>query len=143
MYYESNYLEHHGIKGQRWGVRRYQNYDGSYTKAGLTRYQKKMNKRKSRIDKMVAEGKQLNDMGETSTRLVAEAGKRIVGITLAGVTGMFIGAGLEIGVVALGSIITSTVLGAATVTGASNDVARLNAYENHVNGKTASRIRKV
>ena len=44
MYYESNYLEHHGIKGQRWGVRRYQNYDGSYTKAGLARYQKKMNK---------------------------------------------------------------------------------------------------
>ena len=32
-------LYHHGIKGQRWGVRRYQNYDGSYTKKGLKRYQ--------------------------------------------------------------------------------------------------------
>lgn len=31
-------LKHHGIKGQRWGVRRYQNADGSYTKAGLARY---------------------------------------------------------------------------------------------------------
>jgi hypothetical protein len=40
MYYESEYLEHHGIKGQRWGVRRYQNADGSYTKAGLARYKK-------------------------------------------------------------------------------------------------------
>ena len=40
MYYESTYLEHHGIKGQRWGVRRYQNTDGSYTKAGLARYKK-------------------------------------------------------------------------------------------------------
>ena len=40
MYYESTYLEHHGIKGQRWGVRRYQNADGSYTKAGLARYKK-------------------------------------------------------------------------------------------------------
>jgi hypothetical protein len=45
MYYESEYLEHHGIKGQRWGVRRYQNADGSYTKAGLARYTKNANKK--------------------------------------------------------------------------------------------------
>ena len=31
------YLEHHGIKGQRWGVRRYQNEDGSLTEAGKKR----------------------------------------------------------------------------------------------------------
>lgn len=30
-------LVHHGIKGQRWGVRRYQNPDGTYTAAGLAR----------------------------------------------------------------------------------------------------------
>lgn len=33
-----DYLIHHGIKGQRWGVRRYQNEDGSYTEAGKKRY---------------------------------------------------------------------------------------------------------
>lgn len=33
-------LEHHGIKGQKWGVRRYQNPDGSLTSAGEKRYQK-------------------------------------------------------------------------------------------------------
>ena len=32
-------LYHFGIKGQKWGIRRYQNYDGSYTQAGLKRYQ--------------------------------------------------------------------------------------------------------
>ena len=30
-------LYHHGILGQRWGVRRYQNPDGSYTEAGKIR----------------------------------------------------------------------------------------------------------
>lgn len=32
------HLEHHGILGQKWGVRRFQNADGSYTTAGKKRY---------------------------------------------------------------------------------------------------------
>lgn len=32
------YLVHHGILGQKWGVRRYQNEDGSLTAAGKNRY---------------------------------------------------------------------------------------------------------
>lgn len=35
---EINELEHHGIKGQKWGVRRYQNSDGTYTNEGRKRY---------------------------------------------------------------------------------------------------------
>lgn len=31
-------LKHHGVKGQKWGVRRYQNPDGSLTDAGKLRY---------------------------------------------------------------------------------------------------------
>lgn len=43
LYYESNnYLQHYGIKGMKWGVRRYQNYDGRYTQAGVKRYNKAM-----------------------------------------------------------------------------------------------------
>jgi hypothetical protein len=33
-------LYHYGVKGMKWGVRRFQNYDGSYTKKGLERFRK-------------------------------------------------------------------------------------------------------
>lgn len=32
------YLKHHGIKGMKWGIRRYQNKDGTLTAAGKRRY---------------------------------------------------------------------------------------------------------
>lgn len=35
---DEDFLMHHGIKGQRWGVRRFQNADGSLTTAGAKRY---------------------------------------------------------------------------------------------------------
>lgn len=38
MTYEENYLAHYGINGQKWGIRRYQNEDGTYTPEGRTRY---------------------------------------------------------------------------------------------------------
>ena len=41
-YNNSLSLAHHGIKGQRWGVRRYQSADGSLTAAGKKRYDKKV-----------------------------------------------------------------------------------------------------
>ena len=40
-YYEDHYIAHHGILGQKWGIRRYQNPDGSLTDAGYKRYGKK------------------------------------------------------------------------------------------------------
>lgn len=38
------YIEHHGILGQKWGIRRYQNKDGSLTSSGKKRYGKQIQK---------------------------------------------------------------------------------------------------
>lgn len=51
--YES--LSHHGIKGMKWGVRRYQNNDGSLTPQGKKRYERDIRdnlgkKKDNRID---------------------------------------------------------------------------------------------
>ena len=40
--YNDEYLSHFGIKGMKWGVRRYQNPDGTYTAAGKKRLQKQV-----------------------------------------------------------------------------------------------------
>ena len=43
LYYipRDDYLMHHGIKGQKWGIRRYQNPDGSLTPEGIRKYENK------------------------------------------------------------------------------------------------------
>ena len=57
-FYSSDYLYHHGIKGMQWGVRRYQNPDGSLTAAGKKRVSQR------RPDDIVIKiGTQLNNVG--------------------------------------------------------------------------------
>jgi hypothetical protein len=79
---------HHGIKGQKWGVRRYQNKDGSLTPAGEKRYddsnQSSKKKSKYRINlenKYIAKGltrenaeKAANDKIRTQKTLAVIAG---------------------------------------------------------------------
>ena len=48
----NSYLKHHGIKGMKWGVRRYQNEDGTLTPAGL--------KRQAKFDKEFKTAKKLD-----------------------------------------------------------------------------------
>ena len=55
----SESIEHHGILGQKWGVRRYQNEDGSLTEEGRKRYgveqQNAIKNMVKRLDIMVAD----------------------------------------------------------------------------------------
>lgn len=68
MSYES-YLEHHGIKGMHWGVRRYRNPDGTLTEAG----KKRVSKKYSRLMKRAVQNVNAN-----SRRLYVEGYNRAV-----------------------------------------------------------------
>lgn len=57
-FYSSDYLYHHGIKGMQWGVRRYQNPDGSLTAAG----KKRVSQRRP-DDIVIKKGTRLNNVG--------------------------------------------------------------------------------
>lgn len=45
--YTPNELYHYGVKGMRWGIRRYENYDGTLTRQGVQRYSEAKNRLKS------------------------------------------------------------------------------------------------
>lgn len=62
-------LQHHGIKGQRWGQRRYQNKDGSLTPAGQKRYNKEMEKLKADKAKLRSEKKVAAERKKTQDKL--------------------------------------------------------------------------
>ena len=49
---DNTFLCHHGVKGQKWGVRRYRNEDGSYTDKGRKRYSNQEARRYYKINRL-------------------------------------------------------------------------------------------
>lgn len=70
-----NELQHYGIKGQKWGVRRFQNEDGSLTAAGKDRYQagKEFEREREKIEKEEKEklAKTFSDLSEDEIKSMA------------------------------------------------------------------------
>lgn len=71
-----DYLAHHGIKGQKWGIRRYQNPDGSLTAEGLKRY-----------GASIARGEALAKAGNTRGKIIGKGLARQAGILVPMVAG--------------------------------------------------------
>lgn len=74
-------LYHHGIKGQRWGVRRFQNEDGSLTEAGKKRYGKQIEKAYGENSFFTRAHRKVSENGvyakETKAAVEAEYARRI------------------------------------------------------------------
>lgn len=79
----SDELYHHGIKGQRWGVRRFQNDNGTLTEAGVKRYgryEKKLTKIDKKVNKL--DSKKMHQLDRsTYTRSNKRATKRVAKAT--------------------------------------------------------------
>lgn len=105
------YLAHHGVKGMRWGIRRYRNKDGSLTSEGRKREQRRNIKRKRREDsknrslmsdaeldrkiKRLEKEKRLKDLTESEVspgrtyakRTMDRYGNQLVGIAIGATVG--------------------------------------------------------
>ena len=104
----SNELYHYGVKGQKWGIRRYQNPNGTLTEEGKIRYGVD-----PKTGKLSDEGKKLlrQDIDDQQKRKVNILGSLGIGVSIA--SAVAAGAGLAEGIIstnmAIGTISSAAI----------------------------------
>ena len=104
----SNELYHYGVKGQKWGIRRYQNANGTLTEEGKIRYGVD-----PKTGKLSDEGKKLlrQDIDDQRKRKVNILGSLGIGVSIA--SAIAAGMGLAEGIIstnmAIGTISSAAV----------------------------------
>lgn len=99
-YYDIDYLEHHGVLGQKWGVRRFQRLDGTRTAAGKSRLVNKTNKKHKFVDKAEVSIDRRKDAADSvlsmwgATSAAAAMGATMGALTGTGPIGAALGAGV-------------------------------------------------
>ena len=114
----SNELYHYGVKGQKWGIRRYQNPNGTLTEEGKIRYEVD-----PKTGEASAEGKKLlkQDIDDQRKRKVNILGS--LGIGAATASAIAVGIGLAEGIMSTKLAIST--LSSAAITAGTSAVALL------------------